>query len=109
MQSYWEKEPRVEVLAFGAVSAGDGGVGLGVSSDRAVCACRSSASGTVGACVGLSKIVVKGREWREAGSLPLGQSEQVPEPADENFPATHSSQSEADVPKVGFEKPASQV
>lgn len=51
----------------------------------------------------------KGMEWREAGSLPWGQSEQVPEPADENFPATHSSQSEIDVPEVGLEKPASQL
>ena len=43
------------------------------------------------------------------GYLPFRQSEQVPEPADENFPATHSSQSEIDVPEVGFEKPASQM
>jgi hypothetical protein len=43
------------------------------------------------------------------GYLPWGQIEQVPEPADENFPATHSSQSEIDVPEVGFEKPASQL
>ena len=50
----------------------------------------------------------KGMEWREAGSLPWGQSEQVTEPADENFPATHSSQSVSNKLVVGFEKPASQ-
>ena len=53
--------------------------------------------------------MVKGREWREAGSLPWGQSEQVPEPADENFPATHSSQSVINKPAVGLEEPASQL
>ena len=39
-----------EVLAFGAVSAGDGGVELGVSSGRAVCASAGS-GGAVGACI----------------------------------------------------------
>ena len=39
-----------EVLAFGAVSAGGCGGGLGVSSGRAVCACVGS-GGAVGACI----------------------------------------------------------
>jgi hypothetical protein len=43
------------------------------------------------------------------GYLPFRQSEQEPEPADENFPATHSSQSVVNKPTVGFEKPASQL
>ena len=38
-----------EVLAFGAVSAGDCGGGLGVSSGRAVCA-SVGLGGAVGAC-----------------------------------------------------------
>ena len=53
--------------------------------------------------------MLKEKNWREVGYLPFRQSEQVPEPADENFPATHSSQSEIDVPEVGLEKPASQL
>jgi hypothetical protein len=42
------------------------------------------------------------------GYLPFRQSEQVLEPADENSPATHSSQSVVNKPAVGLEKPASQ-
>ena len=59
--------------------------------------------------VGSELDCVEGKDWREVGYLPFRQSEQVPEPADENFPATHSSQSENDVPEVGLEKPASQL
>ena len=60
--------------------------------------------------MGESEIVLKGKDCEEKwGYLPFRQSEQVPEPADENFPATHSSQSEIDVPEVGLEKPASQL
>jgi hypothetical protein len=47
--------------------------------------------------------VLKRRGLKEAECVPFRQSEQVPEPEVENFPATHSSQSEADKPAVGFE------
>ena len=53
--------------------------------------------------------MLKGKDGRAVGYLPFRQSEQMPEPVNENFPATHSSQSEIDVPEVGLEKPASQL
>ena len=51
---------------------------------------------------------MKIRDWGEEECLPFRQSEQVREPADANFPAMHSAQSEINNPMVGFEKPASQ-
>ena len=55
-----------EVLAFGAVGAGDCGGGLGVCSDRAVCA-SLGLGGTVCACVGVAWEVERVKEGRETG------------------------------------------